>query len=290
RREGLSGVWRRVRPVAGATVIPATHNVRPRAPLPLLAHTETVDIIVCIHNALDDVRNCLQSVLRHTAPPYRLILVDDGSQPETRDYVREFAQSQGLLLIRNEEAKGYTLAANQGLRASTGDFVVLLNSDTIVTPRWVDRMLRCFRSDPKIGVAGPLSNTASWQSVPEVFNADGDWADNPLPEGISIDDRAAQVAELSACQYPRVGFLNGFCYMIRRSTSDELGGIDEEAFGRRYREVIDFSLRCAKAGSVLAVVDNAYFFHEQSRSYSSDRRLKLARFADEALSRKHGDP
>ncbi len=290
RREGLSGVWRRVRPVAGATVIPATHNVRPRAPLPLLAHTETVDIIVCIHNALDDVRNCLQSVLRHTAPPYRLILVDDGSQPETRDYVREFAQSQGLLLIRNEEAKGYTLAANQGLRASTGDFVVLLNSDTIVTPRWVDRMLRCFRSDPKIGVAGPLSNTASWQSVPEVFNADGDWADNPLPEGISIDEMAAQVAELSACQYPRVGFLNGFCYMIRRSTLDELGGFDEETFGRGFGEENDFSLRSTKAGWELAVVDDAYVFHAQSRSYSSERRLKLAKLADEALSRKHGNP
>lgn len=290
RREGLRGLMRHARPGPEGAGVAAAVAVRAREPLPLVAHTEDVDIIVCIHNALGDVKNCLQSVLRHTAPPYRLILVDDGSQPETRDYVRDFAESQGLTLIRNDEAKGYTLAANQGMRASTGDFVVLLNSDTIVSPRWLDRMLRCFRSDPKIGVAGPLSNTASWQSAPEIFNEDGDWHDNPLPEGVTVDDMAAQVAQLSACQYPRVGFLNGFCYMIRRNTLNELGLFDEETFGRGFGEENDFSLRAAKAGWQLAVVDDAYVFHAQSKSYSSERRLKLAKLADEALSRKHGDP
>lgn len=291
KREGIAGVMRHARPGPSFHELqPATTAAHARVRLPLTAHTEDVDIVVCIHNALDDVRNCLASVLRHTAPPYRLILVDDGSGPETRDFVREFAESQGLLLIRNEEARGYTLAANQGLRASTGDFVVLLNSDTIVSPRWLDRMLRCFRSDERIGVVGPLSNTASWQSVPEIFNDDGDWCDNPLPEGVTVDDMARQVAELSACQYPRVGFLNGFCYMIRRRTLEELGPFDEETFGRGFGEENDFSLRAAKAGWQLAVADDAYVFHAQSRSYSSERRLKLAKLADEALSRKHGDP
>src|SRR5690606_13111841 len=143
-----------------------TTRVTRRTPTNLIPHTETVDIIVCVHNALEDVRNCLAAVLRNTAPPYQLILVDDGSQPETRDFVKEFAESQGVPLIRNEEAKGYTLAANMGLRATSGNFVILLNSDTIVSPNWLDRMLRCFRENPKVGAAGPLSNTASWQSVP----------------------------------------------------------------------------------------------------------------------------
>lgn len=284
RREGVQGVLHRLRPAAP---VPGG-QVRVRQPLPLDPHTENVDIVVCIHNAYDDVRRCLDAVLRHTAPPYRLILVDDGSQPETADYVRDFAVSQGLMLIRNDEAKGYTLAANQGLRASTGDFVVLLNSDTIVTPGWLDRMVRCFRSDERIGVVGPLSNTASWQSVPDIFDADGDWCLNPLPEGVSVNDMAAQVADLALCQYPRVGFLNGFCYMVRRATLDEVGLFDEEAFGRGFGEENDFSLRAASAGWELAVADDAYVFHAQSRSYTSERRLKLAKIADDALNRKHG--
>lgn len=287
--EGIKGVARR-----SHTADPAVLQAAPqggRHPVAALTpHTEPVDVIVCIHNALDDVRNCLDAVLRNTEPPYRLILVDDGSQPETRDFTRQFAQDQGLTLIRNEEAKGYTLAANQGLRASSGAFVVLLNSDTIVTPGWVDRMLRCFRQNPKVGAAGPLSNTASWQSVPRIFDDNGDWSDNALPEGVTVDDMAAQVAALSACHYPRVGFLNGFCYMMRRETLDEIGLFDEETFGRGFGEEDDFSLRARAAGWELAVVDDAYVFHAQSRSYSSERRLKLTKLAGEALSNKHGDP
>ncbi|NYT83431.1 glycosyltransferase [Alcaligenaceae bacterium] len=288
-REGLKGVARRGHIPAASTADSTTRASR-RKPTTLLPHTESVDIIVCVHNALDDVRNCLAAVLRNTAPPYQLILVDDGSKPETRDFVKEFADSQGVPLIRNEEAKGYTLAANQGLRTTSGDFVILLNSDTIVTPGWLERMLRCFRENPKVGAAGPLSNTASWQSVPRIFDDSGDWNDNPLPEGVSIDDMAAQVAMLSACQYPRVGFLNGFCYMIRRETMDEVGIFDEETFGRGFGEEDDFSLRARAAGWELAVVDDTYVFHAQSRSYSSERRLKLTKLAGEALSKKHGDP
>src|SRR5690606_40687985 len=85
----------------------STQTIR-RKPTKLLPHSESVDIIVCVHNALDDVRNCLASVLRNTAPPYQLILVDGGSKPETQNFLEEFAESQGVPLIRNEDAKGYT--------------------------------------------------------------------------------------------------------------------------------------------------------------------------------------
>lgn len=292
QHDGLIGALRTLKPVTPPPqeIAAALGNLPlRRQPAPLTAHTETVDIVVCIHNAPNDVRNCLHSVLRHTAAPYRLILVDDGSQEETAAYVRTFAQEQGVQLIRNEQAKGYTLAANQGLRASTGDYVVLLNSDTIVTPDWLDRMVRCARSSPRIGVVGPVSNTASWQSVPVIFNDEGDWADNPLPEGMSIDDMARLIASVSGCQYPSVGFLNGFCYMIRREVIDTVGVFDEDTFAKGYGEENDYSLRTTAAGWQLAVADDAYVFHAQSRSYSSERRKVLSKLAGEALSRKHGD-
>ncbi len=78
--------------------------------------TATVDVIVCVHNALDDVRRCLESVYRWSSPPFSLILVDDGSGPETARYLAEFSESHGCRLIRNDPARGYTFAANQGLR------------------------------------------------------------------------------------------------------------------------------------------------------------------------------
>ncbi|MBL8115292.1 MAG: glycosyltransferase [Acidobacteria bacterium] len=247
-----------------------------------------VDIVVCIHDAYDDVVACIDSVVSHTRPPYTLILVDDGSATKTRDHVEHLARALSAVRIRNEEARGYTLAANQGLRASTGEYVVLLNSDTVVTPGWLGRLIGCAESDPAIGLVGPLSNCASWQSVPEVFDAAGDWAENPLPTGVTPDAIASALGAMSGPVYPRIPFLNGFCLLIKRATIEALGRFDEETFGRGYGEENDYALRARAAGFALAVADDAYVVHRQSRSYSHERRKLLSEAAGAALNRKHG--
>ena len=101
--------------------------------LAIPAHQCNVSIVVAVHNALEDVRRCLSSILRHTFQPYELVVVDDGSANETRDFLREFCHEQAAILVRHEEALGYTCAANAGMRRAGGEVVVLLNSDTIVT-------------------------------------------------------------------------------------------------------------------------------------------------------------
>ena len=255
---------------------------------PLLEkHTVAVDIIICIHNALEDVKACLESIIRYTNHPYFLILVDDGSDQETKDYLNYFSQVQNTLLIRNEIAKGYTFAANQGLQKSTSEYCLLLNSDTIVTPNWLDRMVSCGESDSKIGIVGPLSNTASWQSIPQVTSG-GDWAENLLPEGINIEDMGNIVAKFSHCLYPRIPFINGFCFMIKRQVLEEIGYFDEENFGAGYGEENDFCLRTRKAGWELAIADDVYVYHSQSRSYSHERRKLLCERAGQALINKYG--
>ncbi len=254
---------------------------------PVQAHQASVDIVVCVHNALSDVQRCLEAVVRHTNPPYSLILVDDGSESETHAYLSEFANSQGAVLLRNEEAKGYTRAANQGLRRSSADYVVLLNSDAVVTPEWLDRLIACAESDPRIGLVGPLSNTASWQSIPEI-ESQGDWPANPLPAGMTIEEMGRLVARYSARLYPPMPFLNGFCLFIRREVIAEIGYFDEETFGAGYGEEDDYALRARKAGWLLALADDAYVYHAQSRSYSTEARRRLTRRAGTLLAKKHG--
>ncbi len=262
--------------------IPAIHQ-RPQ-PLP---HHATVDIVICVHNALPDVERCLASVLRHTSQPYALILVDDGSAGPTRDFLAAFAQTQtNITLLRNEESVGYTLAANQGMRHSCADFILLLNSDTIVTQGWLDRMLACAESDALIGLVGPLSNTASWQSVPEVALGT-DWAENPLPAGMDLERWAAHIRENAARLYPSMPLLNGFCLLIRRGLIDDIGLFDEEAFGAGYGEENDYALRARAAGWRLALADDVYIFHAQSRSYSDEKRKRLSDRAGLALATKH---
>jgi len=249
--------------------------------------TYRVDVIICIHNALSDVQACLGSVQSHTHSPYQLILVDDGSDDETCDYLQDYAQQHPCVLLRNEQAGGYTLAANQGLHAASSQAVVLLNSDTIVTPNWLARLQTCAEQEEKIGMVGPLSNTASWQSIPKI-EYQGDWATNPLPDGFSIEQMGKLVECYSARLYPRLPFLNGFCLYIKRSLIDDIGYFDELHFAQGYGEENDYSLRAGKAGWQLLVCDSVYVYHAQSKSYSHERRKKLADQAGGILAEKHG--
>jgi GT2 family glycosyltransferase len=258
-----------------------------KEPPAVQVHSAQVDIVICIHNALTDVKYCLNSVINNTTQPFSLILVDDGSDPETRDYLADFSFKNGCTLLRNEQAEGYTFAANHGLRKSKGDYVVLLNSDTIVTSGWLDRMVACAEQDPKIGLVGPLSNQATWQSIPKLFDQE-DWAENPLPEDITIAQMGEWVSYYSRRLYPKLQFLNGFCMMIRRQVIDEIGFFDEDHFGKGYSEENDYCLRAREAGWYLALADDVYIFHGLSRSYSPESRERLNKQAMKTLAQKHG--
>lgn len=248
---------------------------------------DTVDIIICVHNALDDVKRCLDSVLCYLKPTVRLIIVDDGSDDQTKKYLEEFFLNNPSVLVRHDVALGYTKAANAGLRISSAEYVVLLNSDTIVTPKWLEKLIQCAASDLNIGIVGPLSNTASWQSVPFVLNEKGDWADNSLPKDFTIDQYAEEIGDISPQIYPRVGFINGFCFLIKRKVITDLGLFDELFFASGYGEENDYCLRAADNGWQLAIADDCYVYHAQSKSYSHDRRMQLSKMADDSLRRKH---
>ncbi|RMF23503.1 MAG: glycosyltransferase family 2 protein, partial [Cyanobacteria bacterium J083] len=261
-----------------------------QSPLKYLANTSLkVDIVVCVHNALDDVKLCLDSVEKNTFRQYNLVIINDGSNQATTQYLRQFAeQRQHCVLIENSAAQGYTKAANQGLQASQGDYVVLLNSDTIVSRLWLERLLECAESESNIGIVGPLSNAASWQSVPELFDEQGGWAINSLPEGCSIDDWAEIVNLVSQKLFPRVPFINGFCFLIKRSLIEKIGYLDEVSFPKGYGEENDYCLRAANAGFELAIADHAYVYHAKSKSYGHQQRKLLAQAGGKALQSKHG--
>ena len=252
--------------------------------------TPTIDIVVCVHNALDDVKRCLDSIEKRSPKLQRIVLVNDGSDEATSAYLKEFTEETVFPteIIHNLEARGYTVAANQGLRRSYADYTVLLNSDTIVTHHWLESIVACGERDPDIGIIGTLSNAASWQSVPERFAEGGDWEVNELPEGITPDDAASRLLLEHDPSYPEVPLVNGFCFVIRRNVFNQIGYLDEETFPRGYGEENDYCLRAAKAGLKLAITDNAYIFHAKSKSFTHQKRRELSKNATKLLHDKHG--
>ncbi len=251
----------------------------------------TVDIIVPVYNALDDVKLCLESLARNTdGIKVRVLVVNDGSDFETTTWVREYCRENSIFdLIEHSVNKGYTCAVNTGLSATTAEYVVTQNSDTIVPTGWLAGMVRCMQSDQRIGVVGPLSNAATWQNVPKLHDETGGFAVNEVPSNYSIESMAALVASVATRQYPRVPFVNGFCFMIRRSLLEKIGPMDDKTFPVGYGEENDFCIRAADAGYELAIAEDVYVFHAKSKSFGHERRRLLSEQGARNLRIKHGE-
>ncbi len=247
----------------------------------------SVDVVICIHNALADVKTCLKSLKSSKEANYKLILVNDGSDLETSDYLKTFAQDNQATLLQSQVAEGYTRAANKGIKASKADIIILLNSDTIVPQIWISKIVRCFKTETTTGIVSPLSNAASAQSIPRARDQSGAWAINALPAGLNIEEVNSCLEAITKPDYPALPLLHGFCLAIRREVIERIGLFDEKTFPKGYGEEDDYCIRAKEAGFDLRVCDDLYVFHAKAKSYTAKRRSEIVAKSSAALKKKH---
>jgi GT2 family glycosyltransferase/glycosyltransferase involved in cell wall biosynthesis len=231
-----------------------------------------VDIVVPVYNAPEDLLRCVDSVLACTSGAFRLLLIDDASpDPRIAEVFGELARrgERRIELARNERNLGFTETANRGMAASRDD-VVLLNSDTIVTTGWLDALLRCAASDPRIATVTPFSNNAEICSFPR-FCEDNAWMPESDPEAIRM-----ALADTAVPTYPDLPTGVGFCMFVRRAAIDAIGAFDR-AFGAGYGEENDFCLRAARAGWRNVLADDAFVVHAGARSFAGRKDLLAGR-------------
>ena len=145
-------------------------------------NSKEIDIIIPIYNAYEDLVKCISSIWRHTnLLKYRLILVNDRStDPRIEPYLASI--SGGNVIVHNSiQNGGFSASVNIGMRYSENNDVILLNSDTIVTANWVEKITECAYSDENIATVTPLSNSATLASIP-VFGQD-----NPVPGNVTVE-------------------------------------------------------------------------------------------------------
>ncbi len=207
----------------------------------------TVSIIIPVCDQLDHSRRCLESIRAHTSCRYELIVVDNGSREETSDYL---ASCDEIRVMRNPNNRGVPAAINQGVAASTGEIILLLNNDTIVTTGWVDRMLSAMQSDKRLGLVGPCSNVAPGAQRVDIPYASID----------GLEEFAAKHGESHRGIIQEVKLLGGFCLMIRWTVFQCVGPFDEE-FGIGTFDDYDFCCRAGKAGYRAAIAKDAFIHH-----------------------------
>jgi GT2 family glycosyltransferase len=218
-------------------------------------------VVVPIHNAPVELEACLASLHRTIPSGTEVILIDDASDdPRVQPLIRHWLgpAAPGWRLELQVDNQGFVATANRGMELACGD-VVLLNSDTVLTPGWLEGMRRCLESDPRIATATPWTNNGEIASLPRFC------VSNPVPE--RADDVARVIARSGPPEYPELPTAVGFCMAIRRTAIEQLGGFDQARFGLGYGEENDFSMRARQAGWRNVLCDDVYVVHLGGRSF-----------------------
>jgi GT2 family glycosyltransferase len=219
-------------------------------------------VIIPIYNAPRELAVCLDSLHRNTPPQCEVLLLDDASddplvQPLLRRWLGHAGPGWSLeLQVQN---LGFVATVNRGMQM-TRDDVVLLNSDTVLTPGWIEGLQRCLASDDTIATATPWTNNGEIVSLPAFCQA------NPLPADAAAIARV--IAATGQPAYPEIPTAVGFCMAISRAAIDSLGLFDQELFGLGYGEENDFSMRARHAGMRNVLCDDVYVAHVGGRSFA----------------------
>lgn len=255
---------------------------RLRAERAIDAGAPLVDVVTPVYRDLNQTMRCLFSVLQAAQrTPFRLVVVDDCSPEPDLSAELDHLASEGLIeLHRNDENLGFVGACNLAMGLHEERDIVLLNADTEVFGDWLDRLRTAAYSQDRIATVTPFSNNAEICSYPH-FVQDNFWT-LELADA-ELDALAAQV---NAGQVAPIPTGVGFCLYIRRDCLSQVGGFDQETFGKGYGEESDLCRRAADKGWLHVLAPNVFVRHYGGTSFGESKRARVAA-ASRAMERLH---
>jgi GT2 family glycosyltransferase/glycosyltransferase involved in cell wall biosynthesis len=217
-----------------------------------------VSIIVISYNNLKYTKLCLESIINNTSyPKYEIIIVDNASDRETVAYLEQFQSNNNhISVIFNKENLGFSKANNQGFEKSSGEYIVFLNNDTIVTPGWVHRLLLHLKKNPSVGMVGPVTNAIGNEAKIDV----------PYHELEKINQFAAKRSMQYSGKSFAINVLALFCCMISKDLLIQVDGLDE-----RYEvgmfEDDDLAKKVHSKGKYLRCAQDVFIHHFHGVSF-----------------------
>ena len=223
-----------------------------------------VSVIVLTYNNLAFTEACLSSIEAYS--DYRdleVIVVDNASSDGSREWLSDWvaqpsAAGHQRRLILNDANLGFSAGNNVGLRAATGEVLVLLNNDTHVTPGWVRGLCNHLRDEPRLGLLGPVTSNIGNEAKVDVVYAD-------MAQMIAEAGRYTRAHPGQRTPMRTAAF---FCVAMRREVYERIGDMDE-AFGVGFFEDDDYSRRIEAAGLLVACADDVFVHHHLSASFDA---------------------
>lgn len=224
------------------------------------------DLVLLSWNNLAFLKGCVDSILRCTRVPSRLMIVDNAS---TEHGLKEYLitlkgnRSVEVEMIFNHTNEGFARGMNKGLKDSRAPYACILNNDLIVTDGWLEEMIKVAEEDPAIGLVNPSSNNFGLRFDKETTLAE-------FAKRLRKD--SGRWVEMNACV--------GFCMLIKREVIRAVGYLDDE-YGYAYFEDTDYSRRAQAAGYKCVMAKGCYVYHAEGASgrFLRDKRETFDRSA-----------
>ncbi|GGF60023.1 glycosyl transferase [Paenibacillus albidus] len=209
-------------------------------------------IVIPTYNGLDLLRSCVESIRACTAESYEIIVVDNGSGDGTDAYCR----AEKIPFISLPGNRGFPGACNLGLLFASGDELLLLNNDVVVSQGWLTNLKAALYSAPNVGIVGPVTNYASGRQQIKT-----DYAD------LAGFHRAAALANrANPAKWQETKRLVGLCFLFKRELLDTVGLLDER-FSPGHYEDDDYCYRARIKGYRLLIAGDCLVHHEGSASF-----------------------
>lgn len=232
-------------------------------------------IVILTYNNLDLNKNCIESVFKYTTGDFEVIVVDNGSQDKTAEYLANLKNSR-IKIILNKKNLGFAKGNNLGAKKASGDILVFLNNDTKVTKGWLEPLIKELDNE-KTGIVGPkmLYSDSRIQHAGLVISSEH------LPRHIyrlfpSDFKPANQKREYKA--------VTGACLVIKRNLWEKVGGFDEKYINGL--EDTDLCFKVRDLGYKVIYVPESVVIHYESISKNRfkhvfrNRELFLKRWED----------
>lgn len=236
----------------------------------------TLSIVIVSYNTRELLDDCLKSIAARTQVVHEIIVVDNASVDGTPAFIT--GSYPYVHLIVNHSNSGFSVANNRGLHQASGQYLMLLNPDTIVLDGALDHMVRYLDSHPQVGIIGA-----------KMMNADGtpQHYETWFPRLLTYIFGGFMVRSRGDLGSQEVEYVCGACLMIRGETMRQIGLLDENIF--MYAEDVDWCLRANRAGWKIYHDAVARIIHLAGRASRKDvaARVFNARQAFLYFFRKH---
>lgn len=238
---------------------------------PNINKSTIVDVIVPVYQGYEETIQCLESVLNaNNLTQFQLLVLNDCSPDGRLKYKLQAMEKQyHFTLIENNENLGFVGTVNKGMQLHPTRDVVLLNSDTLVTDNWLDRLLAASQKNQNIASVTPFSNNATICSFP-LFNEDND-----VPDGTSLAQLNAIFYQYNQGEIIDLPTAVGFCMFIKREALLEVGYFDEKKWKQGYGEENDFCLRAASLGWRHVLACDVFVQHHGAVSFAGSKQARI---------------